>query len=142
MLTRNKRSGVLFNQNDHGVQLARLARLEERPLTVDLLTELPATADDAAIAQWLHAAFPDRGPGYLTGYCGFHPVERVLQREIVNTRRLAEPGFLPALLAESAKIPALKDWHVAALSPLDGEEFSRIRRGGRAGSRVRRGGGC
>ena len=124
IFTRNKRSGVLFNLNDHGVQLARLARLEEKPLEVDLFTELPTTADDAAITTWLRRAFPERGPGFLTGYCGFHPVERVLQREVVNTRRLAEPGFLATLLAESAKLPPLKDWHVAALQPLDGEEIT------------------
>ena len=124
ILTRNQRSGVLFNQNDHSVQLARLARLDGKPLEVDLLTELPTTADDGAIAEWLRTAFPDRSHGYLTGFCGFHPVERVLQREVINTRRLAEPGFLPTLLAESAKLPSVKDWHVAALHPIDGEAFT------------------
>ena len=124
LLSRNKCSGVLFNQNDHGVQLARLARMDERPVEVDLLTELPSTADDGAVADWLETAFPDRSPGYLTCYGGFHPVERVLQREMVNTRRLAEPAYLHLLLAESAKLPSVKDWHVAALQPLDGEEFT------------------
>lgn len=125
MFTRDKRTGVLFNQNDHGLQLARLARLNEKPLVVDMFTELPAaTADDDAVADWLGRAFPNRGAGYLTGFCGFHPVERVLQREIVNTRRLAEPGFLPALLAESAKLPTVKDWVVTALHPIEGEEFT------------------
>ncbi len=124
MLTRKQRGGVLFNQNDHGVQLARLARLEVKPLVVDMFTELPQKADDEAIAEWLRMAFPNRTPGYLTGFCGIHPIERVLQRESINTRRLAEPDFLPALLAESAKIPPVKDWHVTALHPIEGEEFS------------------
>ncbi len=124
MLTRSKRGGVLFSQNDHGLQLARLAQLDGKPLVVDLLTELPATTDDEAISQWLRTAFPDRTPGFLTGFCGFHPVERVLQREIINSRRLAEPGYLPALLAESAKIPPIKDWHVSALHPITGAEFA------------------
>ena len=124
MFTRNHRSGVLFNLNDHGVQLARLARLEEKPLAVDLFTELPATADDEAITQWVRTAFPERSPGYLGAFAGFHPVERVLQREVINTRRLAEPGFLPTLLAESAKLPSATDWHIAVLSPLDGDEVT------------------
>ena len=51
-------------------------------------------------------------------------IERVLQREVINTRRFAEPGFLPTLLAESAKVPSVKDWHIAALSPLDGDEVT------------------
>mgnify|MGYP001605414566 CR=1 FL=1 len=123
VFTRNKRSGVLLNLTEHCVQLARLGRLDEKPLVVDAFTELPA-ADDDGIARWLESAYTERGPGYLAGYCGFHPVERVLLRENVNTRRLAEPEFLPALLAEHAKLPALKDWHVCAMSPVDGELFT------------------
>jgi len=124
MFTRDQRNGVLFNQNDHGVQLARLARLSEKPLEVDMFAELPATANDSALTDWLEKAFPSRGPGYLTGFCSFHPIERVLQREIINSRRLAEPGFLPALLAESAKLPSVKDWLVTAIHPIEGEEFT------------------
>ncbi len=124
LFTRNNRSGVLFNQNDHGVQLARLARLDERPVVVDAFAELAGAVDDDAISRWLRDQFPDRGPGYLTGYCGFHPVDRVLQRENVNTRRFAEPNFLPTLLAESAKLPSVKDWFVSALNPVDGEPIT------------------
>ena len=51
-LTRNRRSGVLFNQTEHGVQLARLGRLDERPLTVDAFAEL-APGDDDGIEKWL-----------------------------------------------------------------------------------------
>lgn len=124
LFTRNRRGGVLFNQNDHGVQLARMARMDERPIEVDMFTELPATTDDDAIADWVQRAFPERGAGYLTGYCGFHPVERLLQREVVNTRRFAEPGYLSTLLSESAKIPPLKDWHVTAVNPIEGDEVT------------------
>lgn len=124
MLTRNTRSGVLFSQNDHGVHMARLARLDEKPLVVDQLAELPMTPDDSAVGDWLRAAFPERGPGYLAGYCGFHPVERLLQREAINTRRMAEPDFLATLLAESAKVPPLRDWHVSALHPTEGEAIT------------------
>jgi hypothetical protein len=124
LLTRNNRSGVLFNQNDHGIQLARLARLDERPVAIDAFAELPGTVDDDAVGRWLRDQFPDRSPGYLTGYCGFHPVERVLQRENINPRRLGEPNFLPTLLAESAKLPSVKDWIVAAINPIDGQSFT------------------
>src|SRR5512141_3221223 len=100
-LTRNKRSGVLFNQTEHGVQLARLGRLDEKPLTVDACAEL-APGDDDGGARWLATHLSDRGPGYLSAYCGFHPSERVLIRETINPRRLAEADYLPALLAEQA----------------------------------------
>lgn len=98
-LTRNKRSGVLYNQTEHGLQLARLGRLDEKPLTVDAFTEL-APGDDEGVTRWLATSFADRGPGYLSAYCGFHPTERVLLRENINTRRFAEPDYLSTLLAE------------------------------------------
>jgi hypothetical protein len=122
-LTRNKRSGVLYNQTEHGLQLARLGRFDEKPLTVDAFAEL-AAGDDEGMTRWLAANFAERGPGYLSAYCGFHPSERVLLRENINPRRLAEPDYLPALLAEQARLPSTKDWFVRALHPIEGEEFS------------------
>jgi hypothetical protein len=120
LLTRNKRHGVLCNLTDHAAQIARLNRLEEKPLTVDAFAELPL-GDNAAMAQWLQTAFPERAPGYLPAYCGFHPAERVLLRENINTRRMAEPNFLENLLAENARRTSLTDWHVGALHPIDGD---------------------
>lgn len=120
MLARNKRTGVLWNATDHLLQVARLSRLEEKPVVVDSFAELPSR-DDEAIAQWLRAAFPERSSGYLPAYCGFHPPERVLLRENINTRRMTEPNFLPGLLAEQAKLTSVNDWQVCALHPLDGE---------------------
>jgi hypothetical protein len=122
-LTRTKRNGVLFNQTEHGVQLARLGRLDERPLTVDALTEL-APRDDEGLERWLQTNFTDRATGYLAAYCGFHPPERVLIRENINTRRLAEPDYLPSLLAEQARLPSTKDWFIRALHPIEGEVFT------------------
>lgn len=124
MLTRNKHSNILLNQTDHGLQLARLGRLDQQPLVIDEFSEFPATATDDTIGEWLAARFPDYGSGYLGCYCGFHPADRLLLRENINTKRFAEPNFLAALLAETAKLPPLKDWHVAALSATDGEILS------------------
>ncbi len=123
LLSRKKRHGVLCNLTDHIVQVARLNRLDERPLHVEGFAELPL-ADDEAIAQWLGTAFPDRSPGYLPTYVGFHPPERVLLRENINTRRMAEPNFLEHLLAEHARLTALKDWQVGALHPIEGDLFT------------------
>ena len=124
ILNRSSRGGLLFNQTDHGVQLARLGRFDQKPLVVDAFTELPSPVDDHAIEAWIETNFPDRGPGYLPSYCGFHPADRLLLRENINTRRFAEPNFLATLLAETAKLPAIKDWHLAALSAADGEPLS------------------
>ena len=108
MLARNQRTGMLWNQTDHAVQVARLGRLDERPLLVDAFAEF-SPGDDEAVTQWLRTAFPDRSQGYLPGYCGFHPPERLLVRETVNTRRMAEPNYLAALLAEQAKITLVNE---------------------------------
>lgn len=122
-LSRNQGAGILWNITDHAVQLARLGRLEEQPLLVENFAEI-GPGDDEAFAQWLRGAFPERGRGYLPAYCGFHPPDRVLLRETVNTRRLTEPNYLSHLLAEQAKISGVADWRVCALHPLEGEVFT------------------
>jgi len=123
LLARNQRTGILLNITDHVVQVARLSRLDEKPLIVDSFAELPV-GDEEAVAQWLRASFPEKAHGYLPGYCGFHPPERVLLRETINTRRMTEPGYLPGLLAEQAKLTSTKDWQVCALHPIEGELFT------------------
>jgi len=122
-LTRNKRSSVLFNQTEHGLQLARLGRQDERPLVVDAFAEL-APGDEEGFEHWLETNFADRGAGYLPAYCGFHPTDRVLIRENINTRRFVEPDYLNVLLAEQARLPSTKDWMIRALHPIEGEEFT------------------
>ena len=121
-LTRTHRNGVLWNVTDHVVHAARLGRLDEKPLRIDRFAEF-APGDEEGLARWLREEFTERS-GYLAGYCGFHPGERVLLRENVNTRRLAEPDFLASLLAEHAKLPTVKDWRISALHPIEGEEFT------------------
>jgi hypothetical protein len=124
MFNRAKRSGVLCNVTDHVMQLARLTRVDERPVIIDSLSEVPI-ADDGAVTQWLDRAFNEpRGQGYLPGYCGFHPPERTLLRENINTRRMAEPDYLEKLVMEHAKLTALRDWQVTALHPIDGEPLA------------------
>jgi hypothetical protein len=123
LLARNQRAGVLLNVTDHAVQAARLGRLDEKPLVIDSFAELPP-GDNEAVTQWVRATFPDRGQGYLPGFCGFHPPERVLLRENINSRRMVEPNYLSSLLAEQAKLPSVNDWQVCALHPLEGELFT------------------
>lgn len=123
LLSRNSRSGVLWNVNEHVVQLARLARPDVKPVVVDEMVEL-ASGDEEGVGRWLRTTFPDRGRGLLPGYCGFHPTDRVLLRETINTKRMIEPNYLPQLLAEQAKLMTVNDWNVAALHPIEGEVFT------------------
>jgi hypothetical protein len=120
LFNRKARSGVLYNLTDNFLQVARIVRLDEKPLDLDSFTELP-TGDDSACEAWLGRHYSERGRGqFYPGYCGFHPAERVLFREIITPRRLPEPGYLSGLLAEYAKLSAVRDWHIVALNPMDG----------------------
>ena len=119
MFKRKERHGVLLNLTDHCVQLARLGRLDERPLEVDTFAEIHAS-DTGSVARWLDANFGDRAGRFISAYCGFHPGERIFQRDAINVRRLAERDFLYSAVAEMAKISSAKAWHVAALNPSDG----------------------
>lgn len=122
LLNRNKRHAVLCNITDHVMQVARLGQIDQRPLLVDGFAELPL-GDDEALNRWMREHFAGRPTGYMPGYCGFYPFERVLIRESVNTRRLKEPRYLELLLAESAKLSGLRDWQIGAVHPVDGQEF-------------------
>jgi hypothetical protein len=123
MLSRSSRSGLLWNVNEHVIQLARLGRPDAKPILVDQMVEL-ASGDDEGAANWMRRIFPDRGRGYVPGYCGFHPTDRVLLRETINTKRMVEPSYLPQLLAEQAKLTAVNDWNVCAIHPIEGEVFT------------------
>jgi hypothetical protein len=119
MFKHKERHGVLINLTDHCVQLARLGRMDVRPLTVDTFAEV-SISDAGSVARWLDVNFGDRSGRFISAYCGFHPSERIFQRDAINTRRLNDREFLYSTLAELAKVTSAKAWHVAALNPTDG----------------------
>ena len=124
MFNRQARPGALFHQTDNFIQLARLVRLDEKPLHVDALAEI-APNDEEALTRWLGANFNDyTGTGFLPTYCGFHPAQRVFARESVYTRRFADPGYLAGLIAEQAKVSSTRDWQMTALNPIEGTLMS------------------
>jgi hypothetical protein len=119
MFKRRERNSVLINLTDHCVHLARLGRLDIRPLTVDTFAEVPI-ADVGSVARWLDFTFPGRSGKFISAFCGFHPAERIFQRDSINVRRLSDREFLYNVIAEHAKIISAKAWNVAALNPVDG----------------------
>ena len=120
MFNRQARPGALINQTDNFIQLARLVRLDEKPLHVDALAEI-SPKDEEALTRWLGENFKDyTGTGYLPTYCGFHPAQRVLARESVYSRRLTDSGYLAGLIAEQAKVSSARDWQINALNPSEG----------------------
>ena len=119
MFKRRDRHSVLINLTDHCVQLARLGRQDVRPLAVDTFAEV-SVEDVGSVARWLDFTFPGRAGKFISAYCGFHPGERVFQRDSINARRLSDRDFLYNVVADHSKIISAKAWHVAALNPVDG----------------------
>src|ERR1035441_6546161 len=117
MFIRRQRHSVLINLTDHCVQLARLGRLDVRPLTIDTFAEV-SIADVGSVARWLD--FNTLPGKFIPPYCGFPPPERIFQRDSINVRRLYDREYLCNIVAEHAKIISAKAWHVAALNPGDG----------------------
>jgi len=72
-LSRQTRSGVLFNHTDNQLQLARL-RLNQTPVLMDCFAEVPP-ADGQGVERWAEAHVQEKDSrGRLPAYCGFHPV--------------------------------------------------------------------
>lgn len=120
---RKEQGGVLINFTEHAVQLARLARLHERPVEIDCLAEF-SLSEEAEIHTWVQQAFPERGGAFVPAYCGFHPEERIVSREAVNLRRLNDPVYLQSLVCDYAKIESAAAWQVSLLHPTDGLKLS------------------
>jgi hypothetical protein len=124
MFNRQARPGAIINQTDNFVHLARLVRLDEKPLQVDALAEI-APHDEEALTKWLGANFNDyTGTGYLPAYCSFHPAQRVFSRENLFSRRFSDPGYLAGLIAEQAKVASAREWQMTALHPSEGVPMS------------------
>jgi hypothetical protein len=120
MFNRQARPGALINLTDNYIHLARLLRVDAKPLEIDALAEIHPTNQDALIT-WLTTNFEDTiGRGYIPAYCGFHPAQRVLVRENLNAKRMGEPNYLPLLFAEHAQVSSVREWQISALNPVDG----------------------
>ena len=120
MLLRRSRSGVVIELNPYRALLARLSRLSGDVRHVEQVTELPADDVDG-LADALRRVFPEHKT-YTPGICGIFPPTRLLQREELNAKRLAEPDYLPSLLSSQYKLPA-EQWHLALVNPFEGFPF-------------------
>jgi hypothetical protein len=123
IFNRKERHAALVNFSGSSVQLARIARHNEKPLSLDLLCELPRS-DETAVLQWFDEAFPGRNGNVLPAFCGFDPAERIISREAVNLRRLKENAYLQSLICEHAKITSAADWRVSLLHPAEGSPLA------------------
>lgn len=120
MLLRRSRSGVVIEINPYRVLVARLGRLGGDSAHIEQVVE--HSADDLdGVSRELRALVPEHKI-YVPGICGIFPPTRLLQREEINPKKIAEPDYLPTLLANQYKIAAEK-WRIALVSPFDGNPF-------------------
>jgi hypothetical protein len=120
MLLRRSRSGVVIEVNPYRVLMARLRRFGGDTIHIEQVVELPA-GDPDAVNRELRTLFPEYKV-FVPGICGIFPPSRLLQREEINSRKLTEADYLPALLASEYKIP-IEKWRIAIFSPFDGAPF-------------------
>ena len=59
--------------------------------------------DAVSVARWLDVNFGNRAGTFVPAYCGFHPAERIFQRDSINVRKLTDREFLYNVVAEHAK---------------------------------------
>jgi hypothetical protein len=124
MLLRKPRSGVVIEVNPFRVLLARLSRLGGPAAHVEQVAEVSAD-DRSGVERELHRLFPEH-KNYVPGICGVFPPTRLLQREELNVKRLAEPDYLPGLISSQYKVEAAK-WRLVLVNPYEGYAFDQKR---------------
>ena len=91
MFKRKERHGVLINLTDHCVQLARLGRMDLRPLVVDTFAEISIT-DAGSVARWLDFNFGDRAGKFHVGLLpDSTPADRIFQRDAITVTQADRP---------------------------------------------------
>jgi hypothetical protein len=120
MFLRRSQSGVVIELNPFRVLLARLTRLGGATAHVEDLAEVAAD-DRGAFDRELQRLFPER-KSYTPGICSVFSPTRLLQREEVNVKRLAEPDYLPSLISDQYKVEAAK-WRLVLVNPFEGYPF-------------------
>ena len=120
MFLSRSRSGVVVELNPFRVLMARLSRLGGTTANIEDVADIPAD-DREAFERELHRLFPDQ-KGYTPGICGVFTPTRLLQREELNVKRLAEPDYLPSLISDQYKVEAAK-WQLVLVNPYEGFPF-------------------
>ncbi len=118
LFNRNTRRGLLIEINPYQVLVAGISRLDESPLVFDCAAEFDRD-NDTGLRQWLSANF-EKQNAWVPVICGFVPPDGLLQRESIQSRRLAEPDYLPNLVREQYRIEHPENWKLATLSQLEG----------------------
>jgi len=111
------RQGVAIAIHPRHIHVAELGNWEERPLEIEAIAEFDRS-DLEGLRHWLRERHEK---SYVPALVSFHPADRILHRDAIVPRRLAEPEYLPELVREKFSITHAEQWHLHLLHPLEGE---------------------
>ena len=115
---RNSRHSLLMEINPYQILAAKISRPDPGPVVLESTAEFDSDDDDG-LRRWLGANF-EKQNSWVPVTCGFVPPEGLLQRESIQSRKLAEPGYLTTLVREQYKIENPEVWKFQTLSQLEG----------------------
>lgn len=118
LFNRHSRRNLLIEINPYRTLVAGLTRPDEGAIVLDCAAEFE-TGDEAGLRKWLDTNF-ERQKAWVPVICGFVPPEALVQRESIQPRRLAEPGYFGAIAAEQYQIARPEAWSFRAITPLEG----------------------
>jgi hypothetical protein len=121
MFFKRARRGLLLEINPFQMLAAGVAVWDERPVELDCAQEFAAD-DFEGFARWLKVNL-DVKP-WLPAHVSFFPADRLLQRDTIQPRKLAEPGYLTRFAEEQLKIANPAQWVLHAISPHEGTTYS------------------
>jgi hypothetical protein len=118
LFRRSSRRSLLIEINPFQILAAGIRRSEDGSVILDGVAEFPAD-DDAGFRAWLADEF-DRQKSWVPAVVSLVPPGGLLQRESLQPRKLAEPGYLAELAREQYKIEQPGHWILETLNPQDG----------------------
>lgn len=111
------RQGVAIEINPRHVLVAGLGNWQERPLEIESIQEFDREDRDG-LRHWLRERHEKT---FAPALVSFYPAGRILHRDSLVPRRLAEPDYLPDFAREKFAIANPAEWHLHLLHPLEGE---------------------
>jgi hypothetical protein len=121
MFFKRARRGLLLEINPFQLLAAGVSLWGEQPVELDCAQEFAAD-DFEGFTRWLKVNL-DVKP-WLPAHISCYPAERLLQRDTIQPRKLAEPGYLTKFAEEQLKIANPAQWVLHALSPHEGAPYT------------------
>jgi len=111
--------GIAIEINPRHFVVAEVTGWDQQPLAVQEIREFART-DVEGLRQWLR----DRNDrAFVPALVSFYPRGRILARDTIPLRRLAEPAYLIETLKTTFAIEDPSTWHAHLLHPADGTDL-------------------